>query len=56
MQTYTTKHTDNAWVFYLDEDGSKHSVGKHCIVDGVEQGARTEQDALQILIDNELIK
>ena len=48
----TTEHTQTHWVFRLP-DGEKHSVGKYIdFEDGTFEGVATEQEAIDLLLDN----
>lgn len=51
MTIQSTNHTDNHWVFRLS-DGTKCSVGKYVVNEGVEEGLRTEQEAIELLKQN----
>jgi len=51
MTIKSTNHTDNHWVFLLS-DGTKCSVGKHTISEGIEEGVATEQEAVEVLKQN----
>lgn len=51
MTIKSTNHTEIHWVFRLS-DGTKCSVGKYAISEGVEEGVRTEQEAIELLKQN----
>lgn len=48
MKITPLKHTEDHWNFLL-EDGSEQHIGKYKIVDGKEEGVKTEADAIEIV-------
>ena len=48
----TTEHTQTHWTFIFD-NGSRNSVGKYIdFEDGTFEGVATEQEAIDLLLDN----
>lgn len=48
MKITPLKHTEDHWNFLL-EDGSEQHIGKYKIVDGKEEGVKTEKEAIEIM-------
>lgn len=51
MTIKSTNHTENHWVFRLS-DGTKCSVGKYVVNEGIEEGVAAERAAIEVLKQN----